>query len=95
MYRSGRIGAFPREKWELLASEHRRLITLQKLRIAPAASFSIIDWTVYVIFIVVIGGVGSFEGPIIGTFVFFLIREYLQGWGVISSCWVAPPSRSS
>lgn len=58
------------------------LITLQKLRIAPAASFSIIDWTVYVIFIVVIGGVGSFEGPIIGTFVFFLIREYLQGWGV-------------
>ena len=58
------------------------LITLQKLRIAPAASFSISDWTVYVIFIVVIGGVGSFEGPIIGTFVFFLIREYLQGWGV-------------
>ena len=58
------------------------LITLQKLRIAPAASFSIIDWTVYIIFIVVIGGVGSFEGPIIGTLVFFLIREYLQGWGV-------------
>ena len=58
------------------------LITLQKLRIAPAASFSIIDWTVYIIFIVVIGGVGSFEGPIIGTIVFFLIREYLQDWGV-------------
>ena len=58
------------------------LITLQKLRVAPAASFSIIDWTVYIIFIVVIGGVGSFEGPIIGTFVFFLIREYLQNWGV-------------
>lgn len=58
------------------------LITLQKLRIAPASSFSITDWTVYVIFIVVIGGVGSFEGPIIGTFVFFLIREYLQDWGV-------------
>src|SRR5262249_16615932 len=57
------------------------LITLQKLRIAPAASFSIIDWTVYIIFIVVIGGVGSFEGPIIGTVVFFLIREYLQDWG--------------
>lgn len=58
------------------------LITLQKLRIAPAASFSIVDWTVYIIFIVVIGGVGSFEGPIIGTIVFFLIREYLQDWGV-------------
>ena len=58
------------------------LITLQRLRIAPQMSFSIIDWTVYVIFIVVIGGVGSFEGPILGTLVFFVIREYLQNWGV-------------
>lgn len=58
------------------------LITLQRLRVAPQMSFSIIDWTVYVIFIVVIGGVGSFEGPILGTIVFFLIREYLQNWGV-------------
>ena len=58
------------------------LITLQKLRVAPPASFSIIDWTVYIIFIVVIGGIGSFEGPIIGTVVFFLIREYLSEIGV-------------
>jgi branched-chain amino acid transport system permease protein len=58
------------------------IITLQKLRVAPPASFSIIDWTVYVIFIVVIGGIGSFEGPIIGTIVFFLIREYLAEIGV-------------
>jgi branched-chain amino acid transport system permease protein len=58
------------------------VITLQKLRISPPASFSIIDWTVYVIFIVVIGGIGSFEGPIIGTVVFFLIREYLSEIGV-------------
>jgi branched-chain amino acid transport system permease protein len=58
------------------------LITLQKLRVAPPASFSIIDWTVYIIFIVVIGGIGSFEGPIIGTIVFFLIREYLSEIGV-------------
>jgi branched-chain amino acid transport system permease protein len=57
------------------------LITLQKLRVAPPASFSIIDWTVYIIFIV-IGGIGSFEGPIIGTVVFFLIREYLSEIGV-------------
>jgi len=58
------------------------IITLQKLRVAPPASFSIVDWTVYVIFIVVIGGIGSFEGPIIGTIVFFTIREYLGGTGV-------------
>ncbi|MGG6495537.1 UNVERIFIED_CONTAM: branched-chain amino acid ABC transporter permease, partial [Bacteroidetes bacterium 56_B9] len=53
------------------------LITLQKLRVAPPASFSITEWTVYIIFIVVIGGIGSFEGPILGTLVFFLLREYL------------------
>lgn len=58
------------------------IITMQKLRVAPAASFSILDWTVYVIFIVVIGGIGSFEGPIIGTIVFFLLRESLSGLGV-------------
>lgn len=58
------------------------VITLQKLRVAPAASFSLVDWTVYIIFIVVIGGVGSFEGPIIGTVVFFLVRNYLAEIGV-------------
>lgn len=58
------------------------IITLQKLRVAPPASFSIIDWTVYVIFIVVIGGIGSFEGPILGTIVFFLIRQYLANIGI-------------
>lgn len=58
------------------------IITMQKLRVAPTASFSIIDWTVYIIFIVVIGGVGSFEGPIIGTIVFFVLREALADLGV-------------
>jgi branched-chain amino acid transport system permease protein len=31
---------------------------------------------------VVIGGIGSFEGPIIGTVIFFLIRSYLSEIGV-------------
>jgi branched-chain amino acid transport system permease protein len=57
------------------------IITLQKLRIAPAASFSITDWTVFVIFNVVIGGIGSFEGPIIGTIVYFVLRQYLGELG--------------
>ncbi|MGO9005560.1 MAG: branched-chain amino acid ABC transporter permease [Beijerinckiaceae bacterium] len=57
------------------------LITLQKLRIAPSASFSIIDWTVFIIFVVVIGGIGSMEGPILGTILFFVLREYLAGFG--------------
>jgi branched-chain amino acid transport system permease protein len=57
------------------------IITLQKLRIAPPASFSITDWTVFIIFNVVIGGIGSFEGPIIGTVVYFVLRQYLGELG--------------
>ena len=57
------------------------IITLQKLRIAPSASFSIIDWTVFIIFNVVIGGIGSFEGPIIGTIIYFVLRQYLADLG--------------
>ncbi len=57
------------------------IITLQKLRIAPPASFSITNWTVFVIFNVVIGGIGSFEGPVIGTIVYFVLRQYLGELG--------------
>jgi len=57
------------------------LIYLEKLRIAPDAAFNVIDWTAYVIFIVVIGGIGRIEGPIVGTIVFFLLREFLADLG--------------
>ncbi|MCO6187867.1 branched-chain amino acid ABC transporter permease [Rhizobium sp. L1K21] len=59
------------------------LVTLQEGRISPVASFSMLDWTIYVLFIVVIGGLGSLEGPIIGTLVFFLLRELLQDYGTL------------
>ena len=65
------------------------MIALQKLRISPSASFSISDWTVLVIFNVVIGGIGSIEGPIIGTIVFFVLREYLSDLGAWSSSYSA------
>ncbi|MEO0701818.1 MAG: branched-chain amino acid ABC transporter permease [Pseudomonadota bacterium] len=57
------------------------LIFLQKLRISPDAAFSVNDWTAFVIFIVVIGGIGTIEGPIIGTLVFFALRETLADLG--------------
>jgi branched-chain amino acid transport system permease protein len=59
------------------------LIYLQKARISPDAAFSVTDWTAYVIFIVVIGGIGTIEGPIIGVIVFFLLRETLADLGSI------------
>jgi branched-chain amino acid transport system permease protein len=57
------------------------IIFLQKLRISPDAAFAVNDWTAFVIFIVVIGGIGTIEGPIIGTIVYFLLRQYLADLG--------------
>lgn len=56
------------------------LIYLTVLNIRPSAAFSV-QWTAFMIFIVVIGGIGTVEGPIIGAIVFFIIREYLSAFG--------------
>lgn len=61
------------------------LIYLTILNVRPDAAFSL-NWAAYVIFIVIIGGIGSLEGPIIGTIVFFFLREFLfdfQEWSLI------------
>ena len=57
------------------------LIHLQTARISPDAAFSVLDWTAYVIFIVVIGGIGTMEGPIVGTVIFYLMQRYLADFG--------------
>ena len=59
------------------------LIALQKIRVSPDAAFSVNDWTAFVIFIVVIGGIGTIEGPIVGTLVYFLLREFMADLGSI------------
>jgi len=59
------------------------LVVLEKLRITPAAAFSVTDWSADVIFIVIIGGIGSIEGPIIGTLVFFALRFFLADYGAL------------
>jgi branched-chain amino acid transport system permease protein len=57
------------------------LIFLQKLRISPDTAFSVNDWSAFVIFITVIGGIGRVEGPIIGTILFFALRQTLADLG--------------
>jgi branched-chain amino acid transport system permease protein len=59
------------------------LIFLMKLRISPDTAFSVNDWTAFVIFIAVIGGIGRVEGPIVGTVVFFVLRQALADLGSI------------
>ncbi|WP_427981579.1 branched-chain amino acid ABC transporter permease [Acidocella sp.] len=56
------------------------LIFITKLRISPDAAFSI-DWTTTIFFVVVIGGIGTVEGPVLGTLVFFLLRGALADYG--------------
>jgi branched-chain amino acid transport system permease protein len=57
------------------------LIYLHKARISPDAAFSVADWTANVIFIVVIGGIGTIEGPIVGVLVFYVLQTNLAHWG--------------
>lgn len=57
------------------------LIFLQTARISPDAAFAVTDWTANVIFIVVIGGIGTIEGPILGVLVFFALRSALADYG--------------
>src|SRR6202012_5209561 len=56
-------------------------IFLEKLRLSPEAGFRVNDWTVVVIFMVVIGGIGTLEGPIVGMLIYFVLRELLADYG--------------
>jgi branched-chain amino acid transport system permease protein len=58
------------------------VIYLTLLRVQPAATFSV-NWTAFMIFAVVIGGIGTVSGPIVGTLVFFLLQEYLADLGAV------------
>ena len=57
------------------------LIYMQTARISPDAAFSVSNWTAYVIFIVVIGGIGRIEGPIVGVLVFYILQSTLSDFG--------------
>jgi branched-chain amino acid transport system permease protein len=65
----------------LIAGLVGSLVVVEKLRITPAAAFSVTDWSADVIFIVIIGGIGSVEGPIVGTLIFFALRFLLADYG--------------
>jgi branched-chain amino acid transport system permease protein len=57
------------------------LVYLQKARISPDAAFSVVDWTAYVLFVVVIGGVRTIEGPIFGVLILWALQFNLSGYG--------------
>ncbi|MDF3000422.1 MAG: urea transporter, permease protein UrtC [Bacillota bacterium] len=56
---------------------------LYQAYILPSAAFSI-GWTVAVTFMVIIGGIGTMEGPIIGAVLYVLFNQYLYQFPGIS-----------
>lgn len=56
------------------------VIYLNLLRIQPEAGFSL-QWSALMIFAVVIGGLGTIEGPIIGAIIFFALQQLLSDYG--------------
>jgi branched-chain amino acid transport system permease protein len=56
------------------------MITANTLRVQPDSIFSV-NYAVFMIFIVVIGGIGTIEGPIVGAIVFFALQQWLSDLG--------------
>ena len=53
---------------------------MNTLQVTPDASFSL-NWSASAIFIAVLGGVGTLEGPLLGTVIYFVLREAFAGYG--------------
>jgi branched-chain amino acid transport system permease protein len=48
--------------------------------IQPGNEFSL-SWTAEMLFVSMIGGLGTIEGPILGSIIFFALQQWLQNWG--------------
>jgi len=55
------------------------VIAISQLDVEPSNVFNV-QWTAYMIFAVLIGGLGSIEGPVIGSVVFFVMQQELANY---------------
>ncbi|WP_155352546.1 ABC transporter permease [Acrocarpospora macrocephala] len=56
------------------------LLAVSQLNVEPTSAFAV-QWTAQMIFVTVIGGLGSVEGPIVGTALYFVLQQALAGYG--------------
>jgi branched-chain amino acid transport system permease protein len=56
------------------------LIALQTLYVEPTSVFNV-QYSVYMLFMVLVGGMGTIEGPVIGALVLFGLQEALSSYG--------------
>ena len=57
------------------------VVLVNQLNVAPDSIFGI-QWTAYMIFIVIVGGIGTLEGPILGAVIFVLMQQVFANAGV-------------
>jgi branched-chain amino acid transport system permease protein len=56
---------------------------LHNIFIQPFSAFGI-DWTVRLVFITIIGGIGTIEGPIIGSILYVFLHQWLSEYPSVS-----------
>ena len=57
----------------------RALLAVSQLIVQPSAVFSV-QFTAEMAFVVIIGGLGTIEGPILGTIVYMVLQQTLQSY---------------
>ena len=58
------------------------VLAIQQLRVDPGAGGGVfsVQWTAVMAFAVIIGGIGTIEGPILGTIVYMVLQQTLQSY---------------
>jgi ABC-type branched-subunit amino acid transport system permease subunit len=55
------------------------VLAISQLQVSPTADFSV-QWTAEMAFATIIGGLGTIEGPIIGTIIYMVLQQTLQSY---------------
>jgi branched-chain amino acid transport system permease protein len=56
------------------------VLAVSQLQVQPASAFSV-QWSAEIIFVTLIGGMGTIEGPILGTVIYFALQQNLAQHG--------------
>jgi branched-chain amino acid transport system permease protein len=60
------------------------VLAIEQLSVTPGTSGGVfsVQWTAIMAFAVIIGGIGTIEGPIVGTIVYMVLQQALQSYNV-------------
>jgi branched-chain amino acid transport system permease protein len=60
------------------------VLAIEQLQVVPTTAGGVfsVQWTAKMAFAVIIGGIGTIEGPIVGTIVFMVLQQTLQQYNV-------------